>query len=80
MLQRVEIVFGLVAIALITILAGYAMVSVILIARPSAEVRACVTRAKEDAAENHKRISRGFATEMCERLMDGPSVIALPGR
>jgi hypothetical protein len=70
MLTRIEIVAGIVVAALLWVLAGYAVVSGILLVHPDKAVRDCVARA-EAAAGPHKPGSKLAATEACTRLIHG---------
>jgi hypothetical protein len=70
MLTRVEIVAAIVFLAVLWVLAGYAVVSGILLAQPDREVRECVARA-EAAAGPHKHGSKLAATETCTQLIHG---------
>jgi len=74
MLTRIEIAAGIAVAAVIFVLAGYAVVSGILIVHPDAAVRDCVARA-EAAAGPHKQGSKLAATETCMRLIHGTHTI-----
>jgi hypothetical protein len=69
-LKRIEIVGGVVAVALLCMLAGYALVSGVLLARPDSEVAACVARA-EDASNTKRPPSALTLTEACTQLVHG---------
>jgi hypothetical protein len=70
MLTRIEIAAAIVFAAVLWILAGYAVVSGILLAHPDREVRECVARA-EAAAGPHKPGSKLAATKTCTELIHG---------
>jgi hypothetical protein len=70
MLTRIEIGAAIVFAAVLWILAGYAVVSSVLLAHPDAKVRDCVARA-EAAAGPHNPGSELAATEACTRLIHG---------
>jgi len=70
MLTRIEIAAGIIVAAVLLALAGYAVVSGILIAHPDREVRECVARA-EAAGEPHEHGSKLKATETCTQLIHG---------
>ena len=74
MLTRIEIVAGLIAAAVLSVLAGYAVVAGILIVHPDRDVRECVARA-EAAAGPHKPGSKLKATETCTQLIHGTHTI-----
>ena len=74
MLTRIEIAAGIIAAAILSVLAGYAVVSGILIAHPDREVQECVARA-EAAAGPHKSGSKRAATETCTQLIHGTHTI-----
>jgi hypothetical protein len=70
MLTRIEIAAAIVLAALLWALAGYAVVSGILLAHPDREVRACVARA-EAAGGPRRQGSKLAATETCTQLIHG---------
>ncbi len=70
MLTRIEIAAGLVAAAVLLAVAGYAVVSGILIVHPDREVRECVARA-EASGNAHDHGSKLRATETCTQLIHG---------
>ena len=70
MLTRIEIAAGLVAAAVLFVVAGYAVVSGILIVHPDRDVRECVARA-EAAGNVHNHGSKLKATETCTQLIHG---------
>jgi hypothetical protein len=74
MLRRIEIAAAVVFAALLWILAGYAVVSGILLAHPDREVRDCVARA-EAAADPHKQGSKLAATRTCTQLIHGTHIV-----
>jgi hypothetical protein len=74
MLTRIEIVAAIVFAAVLSVLAGYAVVSGILLAHPDAKVRDCVMRA-EAAAGPHKPGSTLAATKTCTQLIHGRNII-----
>jgi hypothetical protein len=69
MLRRIEIAGGLVVVALLCMLAGYSVVSGVLLARPDDAVRACVARA-EDASKTNRPPPLTL-TEACTQLVHG---------
>ncbi len=68
MLARVEIFIGLAVVAVLCILAGYAVVTGIFLSINRVEVHRCVARASVIAAHEHKHVSDEFLTATCERL------------
>ena len=70
MLTRIEIAAGIIAAAVVFILAGYAVVSGILIVHPDPEVRECVARA-EASGNQHTHSAELKATEACTQLIRG---------
>ena len=74
MLTRIEIAAGIIVAAMVFALAGYAVVSGILIVHPDTAVRDCVARA-EAAAGPHKQGSKLTATKTCTQLIHGTHTI-----
>lgn len=70
MLMRIEIAAGIAVAAVLFVLAGYAVVSGILIVHPDREVRECVARA-EAAGNVNTHGSKLKATEACTQLIHG---------
>jgi hypothetical protein len=74
MLTRIEIAAAIVFAAVLWVLAGYAVVSGILLAHPDARVSDCVARA-EAAAGPHASGSKLAATKACTRLIHGTNIV-----
>jgi hypothetical protein len=74
---RLEFFGGLAIVALMCVLAGFAVVSEIISTHPSREVRECVARAAAVAVAHHKPVSEKFLIEMCERLKPPKRLIKL---
>ena len=68
MWARLEFFGGLAIVAIMCALAGYAVVSQIILIHPTGEVRECVDRASAVAAANHKPVSQKFLAGVCVRL------------
>jgi hypothetical protein len=73
MLTRIEIAAAIVFAAGLWVLAGYAVVSGIMLVRPDKAVRDCVARA-EAAAGPHTSGSKLAATKTCTRLIHGTNI------
>jgi hypothetical protein len=73
MLTRIEIAAGIAVAAVLCLLAGYAVVSGVLLVHPDAEVRTCVERA-EATPGPHPKGSKLKATKTCTQLIHGTHV------